>query len=229
MSVRNSVTVTLVSFIALSAPSCVLSDGMPEDSGWEHAANEELSDDAVFDQDVESALEARPEYELDAGDPYSCVNRYCVYGLNGDSSLSFYDCFQTRAEADAYRDSHVDWKVVAGFDTQNGRNVAQPVPPECNGTTGNVRFLIRKGLECTPTRNYEVPSLVAPAFGTMNDTFISAIGNSFSGCARIRVWEHASFNGYFLACRSSTGWCPTLDIPPLYLGQTISSLRALYE
>jgi hypothetical protein len=224
VSVPNSIAVILVSFVALASPSCVLSDGTDlEDSAWEDTASEELSEDAVLAREADGALKSSTAYVPDSATPYSCTHSYCVYGLNGDSSRSFYDCFQTRAEADAYKDSHVGWKVVAGFDTRNGLNVPLPIPPECNGTTGNVRFLIRNGSECTATRKYEIASLVAPEFGTMNDTFTNVCVNHHSGCNRVRVWEHVNFDGYSLAC---TDDCCPLYVPPLDLSQRISSWRA---
>jgi hypothetical protein len=94
-----------------------------------------------------------------------------------------------------------------------------------------VRFLIPKGLGCTSTRKYEVPSLQAWWYGTMDNTFVSAEGNlSGTGCSRIRVFDLPYFAGTVLGCRYSTGWCPTtLDYPPVYMNQQASSWRAVYN
>jgi hypothetical protein len=230
VSVRNSTAVILISLAALSSPSCVLSDGMaPDDSPREHTALNGLSEHTVLAQDAEGTLETLTECALGGETvPYSCINRYCVYALDEDSSLAAYGCFPCESEAQAYRDSFVAWKVVAGFDTLNSD--PSRTQTECDGTTGHVKFLIGTDFDCSPTRYYEIPSLNAQEFGTMNDTFVSANGNlPYSGCGRIRLWEHANFDGDDIACRPGTQsnavWCGTLGA----LNQRITSWRAIHE
>lgn len=198
----------------------------PDDSAREHTALEGLSEHVILTQDAEGTLEVQTEYG--EGVPYGCTNRYCVYALNELSSIVDFGCFPSESLAQTFRDSFVDWKVVAGFDTRNSD--PSRTQSECDGTTGHVKFLIHTDFDCSPTLYYEIPSLDAQVFGTMNDTFVSANGNvPYSGCARIRLWEHANFDGDNIACRpgtqSNTVWCGTLGV----LNQRITSWRAIDE
>jgi hypothetical protein len=149
----NNVSIAAMTISALSfllAAGCVGADPL-EDIAQDDIAQDDIAQDDIA-QDDGALGESRsavcdPNAPEGPGVAFSSCRPYCVYLLNGDSSVLTFGCHDTAAEAIAYKDSFVPWRLVAHFDTIK------------DGVSGWVEFLHHKDLPCAPSRKYEIPDL----------------------------------------------------------------------